>query len=109
MDGKSCPVLTETQNCNTKACPTLPNIYYYIDGYNKWAGEAENEYVCPVVGNNTSTGRCTFNNETDVIKYCNSDPSCLGYVQKTGPNNQLEMIYHPTKKVVAGSGIFKKK
>jgi len=103
--GKACPPpaeLTKTQTCNLRACPPVQEITYNIDGYDKWAGEAENEYVCPGVGSNTAKGRCTFYVEDDVKKYCNKDPSCIGYVYKN-------KVYHPTRKVVNGKGIFIKK
>jgi hypothetical protein len=103
--GKACPPpaeITKTKTCNLRACSSVPEITYNIDGYDKWAGEAENEYVCPGVGSNTAKGRCTFYVEDDVKKYCNADPSCVGYVYKN-------RVYHPTRKVVNGNGIFIKK
>ena len=55
-----------------------------------WVPYAQNVYTCAKAKNlktDGPAGFCSFNNRNDVIAYCNTDESCLGYVTDNNANN----------------------
>jgi hypothetical protein len=70
----------------------------YISGW--WDGNKPDEYICPgAINRNITDGNgnwknyCIFSNEIDAQNYCNSDPSCLGYVMKD--KNMFQVTNNP--------------
>jgi hypothetical protein len=78
---------TTTMIPTTTMMPTMTRMpittfNYPLSDTGMWCGEVANEYTCPnAPGRNTEVnGWCMFKNENDTKNYCNSDPTCLGYL-----------------------------
>ncbi len=89
---------TYTSNINH-----LEQHYYNISNANGyWDGNSAGMYTCPNAPNVNVTGGngnwknyCIFNTAEDAQNYCNSSPSCLGYVTN-GPN-MFQVTNNPVK------------
>jgi hypothetical protein len=86
-----------------------PEVTYFYNlqfGNSYWDPNNANEYTCPNAINVNKTGDnndyakyCIFNNESDVRKWCSSDPNCYGYVYR---NNMFQAL---NKSAIVNSGI----
>jgi hypothetical protein len=95
--------MTATQPVSQMTATSEIPKYYNVSIPNGiWDGNLAGDYICPNATNvNTMGGNgkwseyCIFNNVEDVQKYCNSSPSCLGYVTR-GPN-MYQVTNNPIK------------
>jgi hypothetical protein len=84
---------------------------YPLSGTEIWGGENNDEYQCPgAKGRDTTSnqggfgGYCIFRNEDDAKNYCNSDPTCVGYV-----TNNAGTVYQLTRKPKNTPGVTDRK
>ena len=102
---------TTTMIPTTTMMPTMTRMpittfNYPLSDTGMWCGEVANEYTCPnAPGRNTEVnGWCMFKNENDTKNYCNSDPTCVGYV-----TNNAGTVYQLTRKPKNTPGVTDRK
>jgi hypothetical protein len=105
--------ISDTEPIYTSKINHLEQHYYNISNANGyWDGNSAGMYTCPNAPNVNVTGGngnwknyCIFNTAEDAQNYCNSSPSCLGYVTN-GPN-MFQATNHPVKD--PNGGVYYKK
>ena len=77
-----------------------------------WIGEVRDEYTCANEPTRNSTGNngdynryCIFDKEEDAKNFCNSDPTCKGYVANSA-NNMFSVTRKPVKNAEANGSYF---
>ena len=92
------PETTLTSNINS----AMQHYYNISNSNGYWDGNSAGVYTCPNAQNVNTTGGngnwknyCVFNSVKDVQNYCNSSPSCLGYV--TNGSNIFQATNNPVK------------
>jgi hypothetical protein len=77
-----------------------------------WQGEAPGEYTCVNEPTRNSTGNngdynryCIFDKEDDAKNFCNSDPTCKGYIANSA-NNMFSVTRKPVVNTDANGNFF---
>jgi hypothetical protein len=88
---------------------------YTFSSGGMWSGEGPNEYTClnepsrNSIGANGDYNRyCIFDNENDAKKYCDSDPTCKGYIANSA-KNMFTVTRKPVQNKGANGNYFRKK
>jgi hypothetical protein len=106
-------VLVTTKDPSVIPSSVVKTSYTYsLSGGGMWQGEAPNEYTCVDEPTRNSTGNngdynryCIFDNEDDAKKFCNSDPTCKGYIANSA-NNMFSVTRKPVVNTVANGNYF---
>ena len=106
-------VLVTTEDPSVIPSSVVKTSYTYsLSSGGMWQGEAPNEYTCVDEPTRNSTGNngdynryCIFDNEDDAKKFCNSDPTCKGYIANSA-NNMFSVTRKPVVDTTSNGNYF---